>query len=208
MEENEANHSDTLLEYCAKQMVRNWDNRKYRSQIIRRLHTSANVDVVDSIVDEFIKEKKLSEGILCQFLPSICYHLNLTGCDFLRNSVLRQISFYCKNLNVLVLDGCKQLSNYTLQYILQNCWKLEVLSLKGCYLITDGPFITSCSLFYGLHALVSLRRLSLSRCSQLYGEFAIAVVKNCSQLCDLDISYCRHITQDALMAGATTITHR
>lgn len=40
MEENEANHSDTLLEYCAKQMVRNWDNRKYRSHIIRRLHTS------------------------------------------------------------------------------------------------------------------------------------------------------------------------
>ena len=62
--------------------------------------------------------------------------------------------------NILVLDGCKQLSNYTLQYILQNCWKLEVLSLKGCYLITDGPFITSCSLFYGLHALVSLRVLS------------------------------------------------
>lgn len=58
---------------------------------------------------------------------------------------------------VLVLDGCKQLSNYTLQYILQNCWKLETLSLRGCFLITDGPFITSCSLFYGLHALVSLR---------------------------------------------------
>lgn len=90
------------------------------------------------------------------------------------------------------LTAANSISNYTLQYILQNCWKLEVLSLKGCYLITDGPFITSCSLFYGLHALVSLRvlsRLSLHtsasrcpRCSQLYGEFAIAVVKNCSQL--------------------------
>ncbi|KAK8790385.1 hypothetical protein WA171_001911 [Blastocystis sp. BT1] len=146
----------------------------------------------------FRKQNKLSEGILCQFLPSICYSLNLTGCDFLRNSVLRQISFYCKNLNTLILDGCKQLSNYSLQSILQNCWKLEVLSLRGCFLITDGPFITSCSLFYGLHALVSLRKLCLSRCSQLSGEFAVAIVKNCSQLRYLDISYCRHISQDAL----------
>lgn len=34
------------------------------------------------------------------------------------------------------------------------------------------------------------------------------MVKNCSQLCDLDISYCRHITQDALMAGARAAAHR
>lgn len=32
-----------------------------------------------------------------------------------------------------------------------------MLSLKGCFLITDVPFTSSCSLFYGLHALVSLR---------------------------------------------------
>ena len=34
-----------------------------------------------------------------------------------------------------------------------------MLSLKGCFLITDVPFTSSCSLFYGLHALVSLRVL-------------------------------------------------
>lgn len=92
--------------------------------------------------------------------------------------------------------------------ILHNCWKLQTLSLCGCFLITDGPFITSWSLFYGLHALYPLRvpfrsspplqKLSLSHCSQLSGEFAITVVKNCSQLCCLDISHCRHISQDAL----------
>ncbi len=68
MEETEFDHADTLLEYCAKQMVRNWDNRKYRAQIIRRLHTfrphltltrSANVDAVDTVVHEFIREKKV-----------------------------------------------------------------------------------------------------------------------------------------------------
>ena len=82
--------------------------------------------------------------------------------------------------------------------ILHNCWKLQTLSLCGCFLITDGPFITSWSLFYGLHALSSLQKLSLSHCSQLSGEFAITVVKNCSQLRCLDISHCRHISQDAL----------
>lgn len=38
---------------------------------------------------------------MCQFLPSISYSLNLSGCNYLRNSVLRQISFYCKNLVIL-----------------------------------------------------------------------------------------------------------
>ncbi|CBK22062.2 uncharacterized protein [Blastocystis hominis] len=183
-------------------MVSKWDDRRYRSKIIMQLHsmsTRANIDVIEYIVDMFIKERKLSQGILFQFLPSICYHLNLTGCDHLPNSLLCQISFYCKNLVVLVLDGCRQLSNDSLQSILQNCWKLEVLSLKGCFLITDVPFTSSCSLFYGLHALVSLRKLCLSRCSQLSGEFVVSVVKNCRKLRSLDISYCRHVTQDALL---------
>ena len=42
--------------------------------------------------------------------------------------------------------------------------------------------------------LSSLQKLSLSHCSQLSGEFAITVVKNCSQLRCLDISHCRHKT--------------
>ncbi|KAK8805142.1 hypothetical protein WA588_000086 [Blastocystis sp. NMH] len=185
------------MEYCAKHVVANWDNRKFRGDFLRRIH-SANPDAIEFILETFRKEEKLSEGVLCQFLPSISYSLNLSGCNYLRNSVLRQISFYCKNLRILILDGCKQLSNYCLLSILHNCWKLQTLSLCGCFLITDGPFITSWSLFYGLHALYPLRKLSLSHCSQLSGEFAITVVKNCSQLRCLDISHCRHISQDAL----------
>lgn len=38
----------------------------------------------------------------------------------------------------------------------------------------------------------------MSRCSQLYGDFASSVAKNCSQLNTLDISYCRNINGDAL----------
>ena len=49
-----------------------------------------------------------------------------------------------------------------------------------------------------LTLLSSLQKLSLSHCSQLSGEFAITVVKNCSQLRCLDISHCRHLSQDAL----------
>ena len=39
MKENEDEGTVSLLKYCAKQIVYNWENKKYRSQIIKMLST-------------------------------------------------------------------------------------------------------------------------------------------------------------------------
>lgn len=72
MNEQKDLYSNTLMEYCARLVVANWDNRKFRGDFLRRIHTyekeyscirRANLDAIEIILDTFRKEKKV---------PSVC----------------------------------------------------------------------------------------------------------------------------------------
>ena len=70
MDQEEDGNYNTLVDYCAKQIVNNWDNRKYRGEILRQLHTyflprvdkfiyRANADMVDYVLNTFRTQKKV-----------------------------------------------------------------------------------------------------------------------------------------------------
>ena len=56
------------------------------------------------------------------------------------NSVLKQISYRCLNLNNLNLSRCTQINNATVRAILPKCIHLEDLRLDYCNRITDSAF--------------------------------------------------------------------
>ena len=68
MNEQKDLYSNTLMEYCAKHVVANWDNRKFRGDFLRRIHSyekefrwicRANPDAIEFILETFRKEEKV-----------------------------------------------------------------------------------------------------------------------------------------------------
>lgn len=72
MNEQKDLYSNTLMEYCARLVVANWDNRKFRGDFLRRIHTyeeespcvcRANLDAIELILDTFRKEEKVASVV-------------------------------------------------------------------------------------------------------------------------------------------------
>lgn len=195
---NDYRIQDSIVEY----LVQNWESRQIWSCVHSKLKLTdsrrLSPCIIELLVKAFVKHNMFTESLFCHLVPFVQTSLDLTGCNFLKNVSLRQISFHCRNLSILILDGCKQLRNGVLLAIIQNCTKLETLSLVGCQEITDRPFETSSYPFHVPMVLLSLKSLTLSWVTQLEGTFATSLAK-CSELKSLSLAHCRRMQKDALI---------
>ncbi|CAD6269072.1 unnamed protein product [Miscanthus lutarioriparius] len=157
-------------------------------------------------------------------LPSL-QELTLVGCIGIDDDALGSLEKECsKSLQVLDLSQCQNITDVGVSAILksvpnlleldlsyccpvtpsmvrslQKIPKLRTLKLEGCKFIADGlkAIGTSC---------VSLRELSLSKCSGVTDtelSFAVSRLKN---LLKLDITCCRNITDVSLAAITSSCT--
>ena len=155
----------------------------------------------------------------CRHLPNLT-HLCLEGCKRLTDqgtaivarsywSKLEVLSLkYCSGIASLTLTTvaaeCTELRHLNLNYvaarnehvaaILQKCAHLHTLSLKYCRAIGNAAFEA------GLTKPYQGAVLTLSYCAELTDQGVACIAKYCPHLRDLDVKYCREITDASLLS--------
>ncbi|CEL92344.1 unnamed protein product [Vitrella brassicaformis CCMP3155] len=157
--------------------------------------------LTDALLYKMVSHNTLNDNVLARSLTLDREELLLYTCTNIRRAVLLMIGRNCPRLKVLVLQNCKQVVNKVVRSILQGCGELRVLRLDGCKNVTDGAFLPRP--FEMSLGLLSLEVLSLSRCPQITDESILCILKACSRLRSIDLSYCRHIT-DSLVGEVLT----
>ncbi|RCV36889.1 hypothetical protein SETIT_8G017600v2 [Setaria italica] len=122
--------------------------------------------------------------------------LTLVGCIGIDDDALASLEKECsKSLQVLDMSHCQNITDVTpcMLRSLQKISKLRTLKLEGCKFMADGlkAIGSSC---------VSIRELSLSKCSGVTDtelSFAVSKLKNLQKL---DITCCRNITDVSVAA--------
>ena len=154
-----------------------------------------------------VENKMINDGILLTFLNPSRFSLNLSSAITLSNSVLKQISYRCLNLNFLNLSKCTQVNNSVIREVLMNCVHLEDLRLDYCNRISDGAFDVFQSKFKpeNKRACQSLIHISLSSCNQITGKLAGKLNENCKSLLFLNLSQCKQVKPKAV---AQLFNHR
>eukprot|EP01102_Stenamoeba_stenopodia_P013095 TRINITY_DN4198_c0_g1_i1.p1 TRINITY_DN4198_c0_g1~~TRINITY_DN4198_c0_g1_i1.p1 ORF type:complete len:664 (+),score=87.88 TRINITY_DN4198_c0_g1_i1:70-2061(+) len=124
--------------------------------------------------------------------------VSLVGCYLLNNKTLMTIVSNCKLITKLILRECSSLSDPAVGYAV-NELALEELDLSWCQL--DG------TCFEGIETArskLSFKRLVLSWCLRMKDEHIAQLVRHCSNLRALDISWRSHSPDDILLESITT----
>ncbi|XP_072976443.1 F-box/LRR-repeat protein 3-like [Typha angustifolia] len=147
--------------------------------------------------------------------------LALAGCLGIDDKALKSVKQGCKSLEILDMSNCQHVTHVGLSYMLsrapglrqltfayhcsvshsisnsiEKLSKLQTLKLDGCQVTSAGlRSIASCS--------ISLRELSLSKCSGVTDEGLSLIVTKHKDLMKLDITCCRNIS-DASLASITS----
>ncbi|KAL6905992.1 hypothetical protein ACP4OV_003593 [Aristida adscensionis] len=151
--------------------------------------------------------------------------LSLLGCVGIDDDALGGLEDVCnKSLQVLDISNCQNVTDLGVSSIvkaipnllelnLSYCWtvtpsmvssfqriaKLQTLKLEGCKLMADGLKAIG-------RSCVSLRELSLSKCSGVTDTELSFVVSRLKNLQKLDITCCRNITDVSLAAITSSCT--
>ncbi|KAL2945110.1 DNA repair protein rhp7 [Bienertia sinuspersici] len=138
-----------------------------------------------SVSDKFIREFILTNGENMK-------ELVLDGCEKLTDSSLKFIAETCSQLRVLDLSNLGKLSDIGLALLTNGCCKLQDLKLRRCRFSDDAiaAFLEASGEF--------LHELSLNGISKVAQNTTISLARRCKNLESLDLSWCRHLTDEAL----------
>ncbi|TFK43734.1 hypothetical protein BDQ12DRAFT_695790 [Crucibulum laeve] len=150
-------------------------------------YSAENLRVLDltscKITDEAIA------GIVAH-APRI-HTLILSGCTLLTDRALESISNLREHLDVLMLAHVANITDRAVVKLARSCTNLRCLDVAFCRNLTDMSI-------FELAGLNSLRRLSLVRVQKLTDIAIFALAEHATNLERLHISYCDHLSLDAL----------
>ncbi|KAH9609981.1 hypothetical protein KSS87_007367 [Heliosperma pusillum] len=116
--------------------------------------------------------------------------LNLSQCSLLTDVGIKTIADSLGSIvHELYLDDCDTLNAMNILPSLQRLVQLEVLSLRGISSVSD-KFIKSLLISNGQN----IKELVLANCVNLTDSSMKVIAETCSQLCVLDLSYLRKLT--------------
>ncbi|KAJ8480084.1 hypothetical protein OPV22_023811 [Ensete ventricosum] len=122
-----------------------------------------------------------------------CRELIVADCQKLTTKSVRAIGANCPNLRLLDLQRLNQLNDLALKYLANGCTSMTTLKLRQ-NLFSDEAIAAFLEASGG-----SLIELSLNNISKVEYQTAIAVAYGChSNLQNLDLSFCRQLTDEAL----------
>ena len=123
--------------------------------------------------------------------------LNLSGCFQVSTLALRAIASGCGGLKALRLGSCPRLTPRGIAAILDGCASLELLAMSGC-----GACVTDALLRPLARARTALVTVELAGSEKLSAAGVRAIARGCPRLARLDLSNCRLINDDAMLALA------
>ncbi|KAJ8907551.1 hypothetical protein NDN08_007662 [Rhodosorus marinus] len=116
--------------------------------------------------------------------------LNLAGCTELSDTMVSAVAECCPHLEEICLDET-QVTDVGLRKLTSECSSLAFVSLRSCSNITDEGcihMIKNCK----------IKRLSLNGLYCVTDATVLALKRYCEGLEELDLSWCRAITDEAL----------
>ena len=147
-------------------------------------------------------------------IASHCKELEVIGLEDLivsDNSVTLLAS--CPNLRVLNFAYCKMISDYSLYKLAESCLNIEVIDLSYCAGITISAVQSAISKWENLYSLSvrgndlltsqaishpRLRNLDISWCKYLTDDALILSSRNCPVLSSLDLTWCIKLTDKSV----------
>ncbi|KAL8128535.1 hypothetical protein V2J09_017690 [Rumex salicifolius] len=145
--------------------------------------------------------------------------LSLAGIPSVSDKFLKQlIGSIGRNIKELALANCGKLTDSTLRVISKNCYQLCALDLAYVTKLTDsgiGYLASCCQAIQSLKLCrntfsdeafaafleacgESLKELSLNNVSQVGPHTSISIARRCKNLVELDVSWCRNLTDECL----------
>ncbi|KIK67962.1 hypothetical protein GYMLUDRAFT_155425 [Collybiopsis luxurians FD-317 M1] len=162
-------------------------------------HTADNLRVLDlsscKITDDAI------QGIVAH--ATKIQNLNVSGCSQLTDKALKSISSLGEHLDVITLAHVTNITDHGVVQFVRACRNLRVVDVAFCRNLTDMSV-------FELSGLASLRRLSLIRVHKLTDIAIFSLAEHAWALERLYISYCDHVSLDAihlLLKNLTRLQH-
>jgi hypothetical protein len=123
--------------------------------------------------------------------------LNLTGYDYMTDSMLARLSSGSPRLRSLNLAYCSDITDAGVHSLAVNCRDLENLVLWGCYGLTND------CIEYLSASCPRIRHLNMRCCRKITDEGLNLIAKGFSVMYSLNFTYCRTITDAGVYFLAT-----
>ena len=121
--------------------------------------------------------------------------LNLTCCDEITDASVSEVARRCSNLRRLNLTHCDEITDLSVSEVGRRCSKLHTLNLRGCYNITDA------SVLEVARQGSNLQSLNLAGCN-ITDASVLEVASGCSNLHTLHLAGCDRITDASVLEVA------
>ncbi|CAI9095946.1 OLC1v1031994C2 [Oldenlandia corymbosa var. corymbosa] len=150
----------------------------------------SNLEVLSVAESPYVSDDFL-DRVMTMYTENI-KELDLAGCSALTDVSLRIIANACTSLRSLNISNLDILTNDGLQYLADGCRQLQMLKL------CRSNFSDEAIAAYLEASGKSLQELSLNSVTSVGPCTAFSLAKCCTNLSQLDLSWCRKITTEAL----------
>lgn len=157
--------------------------------------------------------------VLIKISPIHLTSLNFSGCTDLSEYAVAMVLRRCPHIKQLAVTGCDDMSAVFIQSLVVWGQSISSLSISGCFQITcrymlllalhgrrpleglesDHCYDIVMRAFSGRLLGPSLRSLNLTYCHYHFSDQGVQCIeRDCRYLTDLNLSHCRHVTDDAV----------
>ncbi|KAI3910326.1 hypothetical protein MKW92_020356 [Papaver armeniacum] len=166
-------------------------------------------------------------GVLAKCCASL-ENVELGFCKYITDEGIEVLAKCCASLEKVNLGNCQRITNKGLGVLAKSCASLKIVNLTGCQGITDKGLevLAKCSaslenveLGYCQHitdkgieflamekCCASLEIVDLTCCQGITDSGLSSLIKNCSKLHSLRISYCKNVTGTGFLGCPKTLT--
>lgn len=191
------------------------------------LLTSTSMDILADKLGSFIQElyindcQSLNAMLILPALRKLKHLevLSVAGIETVTDEFVRGFVYACgHNMKELILTDCVKLTDFSLKVIAETCPRLCTLDLSNLYKLTDfgiGYLANGCQAIQTLklcrnafsdEAMAAfletagepLKELSLNNVRKVADNTALSLAKRSNKLVNLDLSWCRNLSDEAL----------